>query len=311
MNRLPTPLIPIALGAAILAGLGLLLSGQQQEKIRGLAQQLQERERELERTSSRQEELDRQVHGLQAERKEWEGRSEALRSQLALVTIDLEQARGRLSELQGRVDQMGKEREMLARDMAGVKGERTSLQEQVTRLTEENSALTRSAGRLRAQLALLDRDYRLMAEQLTRFQGASGLVGHVGASATALGASTVVSTVGPTPQPASQPWETQFATAGTVELPPIIVTKDRAGISVPIRGRLIEVNESHRFVVIDRGSDDGVRVGMAFDLLRGQVPIGRAKAVRVRPNLAACDVIRYERASPLLIGDAVVQRTDE
>jgi hypothetical protein len=202
--------------------------------------------------------------------------------------------------------------------MIGVKSEREALQQQAQRLSSENGELTRSAGRLRARLALLDRDYRQVAERLAHLQGSSGLVASTAVPVYSAGSSTVVSVAGPTPQPPSLPQEMPapaapvFASStGTVELPPIIVKKDRAGISMPLTGRLIEVNEPHGFVVVDRGSQDGVRVGMVFEILRAHVSVGRARVVRVRPNLAACDLVRAQTGSPMLIGDTVVQRTDE
>ena len=74
-----------------------------------------------------------------------------------------------------------------------------------------------------------------------------------------------------------------------------------------VRGRLMEVNETHHFVIVDKGSEDGVRIGMTFDLLRGTGLVGRATVVRLRPHLSACDVIRTKTPGPLQIGDLAVQ----
>ena len=74
------------------------------------------------------------------------------------------------------------------------------------------------------------------------------------------------------------------------------------------RGRLVEVNDTHQFVVVDKGSLDGVRIGMVFDIVRGTSTVGRAKAVRVRSNLAACDVMRSRTRGTLQVGDVVMQR---
>ena len=93
---------------------------------------------------------------------------------------------------------------------------------------------------------------------------------------------------------------TRSTIPGAVELPPIVVRKDggRASIISQIRGQLVEVNPGHSFVVLDKGSWDGVNVGMAFDVLRGTRTVGQATVVRVRPQLAAA-VIRYiETALP-------------
>ena len=78
-------------------------------------------------------------------------------------------------------------------------------------------------------------------------------------------------------------------------------------MSMVVRGRLMEVNETHNFVIVDKGSDDGVRIGMAFDILRGTASVGRATVVRIRPHLSACDILRAKTPGPLQIGDLAVQ----
>jgi len=169
-------------------------------------------------------------------------------------------------------------------------------------LGARKAELEQSAARLRERLALLDRDYRKVAEQLAGLQTAP----HPGVS--------VVSSYGPSATQPTGSAETNqqglpSLIAGTVELPPIIVRKDRAGMSIPVRGRLVEVNEPHAFVVLDKGSLDGVHVGMVFDVVRGSSTVGRATVVRVRPQLSACDVLRQHTVGPLQSGDEVVQRS--
>lgn len=93
-----------------------------------------------------------------------------------------------------------------------------------------------------------------------------------------------------------------------MELPPIIVRKGQAGMSSAVRGRLVEVNEPHQFIVVDKGSADGVQMGMMFDIVRGAgTVIGRAAVVRVRPQLSACDIVRKQTTEPLQVGDVAVQ----
>ncbi|MBI3319176.1 MAG: hypothetical protein HYZ89_01120 [Candidatus Omnitrophica bacterium] len=92
-----------------------------------------------------------------------------------------------------------------------------------------------------------------------------------------------------------------------VELPPIVVQDRERGVVEPIRARVIEVNPGHRFVVIDKGAVDGVGVGMAFDILRGGTKISRATVVRVRPRLAACDLVASSSPGSPQVGDSAVQ----
>ena len=95
--------------------------------------------------------------------------------------------------------------------------------------------------------------------------------------------------------------------AGTVELPPIIVRKGQAGVSPPVQGQVVEVNESHGFIVVDKGSLDGVRIGMIFTILRGGTVVGRASVVRVRPQLCASDIVRAGTPGSLEVGDVAIQ----
>ena len=157
----------------------------------------------------------------------------------------------------------------------------------------------RSVSRLRERLTLLDRDYHQLTEKVAQLQTnpPSGI-----SVASAAGPTTMVASDGLASPPMAMP-------EATVELPPIIVRKDQAGMSMPVRGRLVEVNEPHNFVVVDKGSQDGVRVGMVFDILRGSSSVGRATVVRVRPQLSACDIVRQRTPGPLQAGDVVVQKS--
>ena len=76
--------------------------------------------------------------------------------------------------------------------------------------------------------------------------------------------------------------------------------------SASLKGRLVKVNEQERFVILDKGSTDGVRLGMQFDLLRGTIRLGRATAVRLRPNLTACDLSTLESAADVQVGDVAI-----
>ena len=95
------------------------------------------------------------------------------------------------------------------------------------------------------------------------------------------------------------------------ELPPVVVQHqsgvDRAKKPVQVHGRLLQVNESERFIVLDKGSQDGVRLGMVFNLMRGTVVIGRATVVRIRPQLSACTILRTDARGPAQVGDLAVQ----
>lgn len=95
----------------------------------------------------------------------------------------------------------------------------------------------------------------------------------------------------------------QSSASHIVELPPIVVQDREKQIVEPIRARVVEVNPGHRFVVIDKGAVDGVGIGMPFDILRGGTKVSRATVVRVRPRLAACDLVASSSPGSPQVGD--------
>lgn len=115
-----------------------------------------------------------------------------------------------------------------------------------------------------------------------------------------------------------------------VELPPIVV---KAGSSVPdpspvsfstptpaqperivlqqvtspkgLEGKIMTINEEHRFVVIDLGSDDGLEIGMVFSVHHGKKEITKIRIVGTRKQIAAADIINFKRRIGIRVGDAV------
>lgn len=67
---------------------------------------------------------------------------------------------------------------------------------------------------------------------------------------------------------------------------PRMVTKE-----VPeLLGRIITVNQRHKFVVINLGREEGVQKGMTFDVYRRGSKVGKLEAIEIRKNITACDV---------------------
>ena len=292
----PKMLVPLAVVIAG-AGMGVLLMGQMQE-VKKLQGEVAAKQQEISQLETKNLELTQQVTGLQTERKGLEERVASLRTQLSSATADLQRSRESVEELTGRYDQLSGERTQLQTQAASLTGQREETKRKVQQLEQNNAELERSASRLRERLRLLDRDYRQLADKLAKIESAAppiiDIVGTIPSST-----STTAS--------ASMSGSAASKISGAVELPPIIVRKDQAGMTMSVRGRLLEVNESHNFVVVDKGSEDGVRVGMIFNILRGAASVGRASVVRVRPQLSACDVMRAGTPGPLQIGDTAVQ----
>ncbi len=294
-------LVPVVAAVVVLGGVFAFMG--QSQQLAQVRQQLAQSQKQLADLDRMNQELGQQLDGLSKDRQDLEQRLTSLRNQFSTAASDLERSRGELKEFQEKFQRLSEERVVLQAQLDGVTGERDDAKKRLSRVEEENSELERSVSRLRERLALLDRDYREMAGKLSEVESRPypGLsVASSSGPATAAGSRSGAEGTGAAAV-------MQSVIAGAVELPPIIVRKDQAGMSVPVRGRVVEVNEPHNFIVIDQGSQDGVVVGMVVDVIRGGSTVGRATVVRVRPQLSAGELIRQKTPGPVQAGDVVVQ----
>lgn len=296
----PKILVPLVAAVAVLGG-GAVFLGQAQQ-LQEVKQRLAVAQQDAASQRAENESLTQQMTGLQAERKTLEERLASVRTQLASATDDLEQSRLSLADLTSRYEQLTAERSQLQVQVATTTSERDEARLKSIRLEARTEETTRSLSRMRERLALLNRDYKQVSDKLAALESAAppsiDIVGTIGSPDRSAA-----------PVSAASPAVASSAPVGSVELPPIIVRTDGGTSSgnAAVRGRLLEVNQAHNFVVVDKGSQDGVRVGMAFDILRGSASIGRATVVRVRPKLSACDIVRSKTPGQLQIGDTAVQ----
>lgn len=294
----PTLLLLILLIAAV-SGLGYMgyVAVGQAEQVKQQKKELALSQQRVGELRAKDEELTQRLAALERERRGLEERIAALQGELGASTEDLERSRAKLTELTHDYERVVEDRTKVQTQLAAVTSERDESRKRVHRLEQDNAEFQRSTERLRERLNLLDRDYRQLADQLAQIEANPTadleMAGRLGseASAAILSESTFP----------------HSSAVDAVELPPIIVRTDRIAVSAPILGRLLEINDPHRFVVIDAGSADGVRVGMVFNVLRGGSRVGRITAVRVRPDLTACDLLGPSAPGPLRIGDLVVQ----
>ena len=292
-GRIPLPLIA-AVGGVLVAG--VLLMGQAQQLAR-LKRDLLASQQQVAQLTTQNQDLTRKLDAFQTDRNSLTERVTSLRSELTTASGELERSRVMLEDLKGRYEQLTKTHLELQSQLANMTAERDEAKKRVARLEEENKDFERSASRVRERLTLLDRDYKQLADKLVKLDAER-------AAENAAVLTKVVST------PDSKVPALLAAAPdapGTVELPPIIVGRDQPGMSVPLRGRLLDVNEPQNFVVVDKGSLEGVRVGMTLNILRGTATVGRVNVIRVRPHLSACDIIRSKTPGPLQPGDVAVQ----
>ena len=94
----------------------------------------------------------------------------------------------------------------------------------------------------------------------------------------------------------------------SVELPAIVVRspspekKDKSGAAVFL-GKVLAINQENKFVIIDIGTNAGVKVGDSFNVYRDNKNIGAISVIQARGDISACDIKR--ETMPLKIDDGV------
>ena len=287
------PLLGAVLAVFVLGGLLTVQIG----KVRQLEGEVRARQQQVALLEGQTQDLLSQVAGLQKERDTVAGRAASLQQELGAAKKEGEEARQHGTALEAQVRQIETERDDVKSQAAATGKALEAAQAQLQRFERDSAEWAEDAKRLHNRLAMVTRNYEEAKTKLSQLEARPAPT------------TSAISVVGPAPSAAtpSAAFAATSAIPGTIELPPIIVRKGQAGISTPLQGRVIEVNEPHNFLVIDQGQEAGVSLGMAFDILRGASTVGRATVVRVRPKLAACDIVRVRTPGPLLIGDLAVQ----
>lgn len=94
-----------------------------------------------------------------------------------------------------------------------------------------------------------------------------------------------------------------------VELPPIIIRPDTDRTKPEqITGKIIEVNETERFAIVDVGRADGTSVGMHFEVFRDGKSIALLEVIEQRDKFSACDI--KNESSSLTEGDIIMSVKD-
>lgn len=289
----------VAVSAVVGATAGALLHALQTQQSLG-----QQRDA-LERITAERARLHEQVGALEGERRDVEARMAELRAQLSSTESELSWVRDSLEQLQTQYETLESDHTLLTQRTERLLEERQTAQNTAQQLEHENERLEQVAARLRVRYELLDRDYQRLMEQRATIGDASRAPAPSPLSQESSGSRK------PVADSTGSPAESMPALDRTVELPPIVVRKDgawRPPTRDPVQARVIDVNPTHQFLVIDKGAADGLYLGMSFDVLRDGQPIGQAVVIRVRPRVSACNIILSHADESVRPGDLAVQR---
>lgn len=201
-----------------------------------------------------------------------------------------------------------------------IKSDKESLEEELQKLTQVKRSLETELSSLNERLETTSRDKAVLGRQLRdqerKIQSSSDEIGRL-----------KVALEEARTRPAKA---TTFGT-GAVELPPIIVKAEaqpsrtsgeieRPKVSIStqtseikpstksyIEGQIISVNEENNFVVISLGEGDGLKLGMEFEVYRGNERISKLEVIEMRSRIAACDIKDIEEKQEIKVGDVVVR----
>ena len=307
----------VLLVSTVLVGLAGLAAASLMQVLQ-LRPQLGEKQRLIQTLTEKNQQLQQELAGLQTGRQDLEARLKDARKELLSTTTELGRLRAAVAEVQGRYDGLAGEHVRVEARVTELARERDAAQEQVHRLEQDKLDLEGVSGRLRNRFALLDRDYQRLTQRLEAVERKGAIAASMPKPNTFGAAPGTQRTLGPTASQVSATSTRQMAAMSappawgvpqTVELPPIVVRKGRAGVANVAQGRVVEVNEAQQFVVVDQGSQDGLLLGMTLDVVRGAERIGLVRVVRVRPQVSACDIILSDTAGVLQVGDTVAQQS--
>ena len=306
-------------GTAALGGVVLLLFSQ----VHALKQQIGEREQRLAMVTAQNDTFKQQLMELDGERTQLEAKLNELRAQVAATAGERDRVKAETEELQSRIRTMEEDASRLQGQLQQAGKERDDLTVQVAKLQSEKASIEQSAGRLRNRLAFLDRDYQQISTQFSQLKRTQSLQPLTDPAAprpdgglTAPGSSeTPVLTLNTPPSLSGNSGALSSMDSATtmlggdrpsIELAPIVVRRSQAEVLRSLRAQVVEVNDVHRFVVLNKGSSDGVQMGMTFDLLRGGSIIGQVVVIRLQPQLAACEIVGEGTALPE-VGDLAIK----
>ncbi len=274
-------------------GMGFLIS--QRENADRLQAHLVQQERSVQQLEMRSRGLKQSYRNLQTDELAWRQRLVQLKDQIARAELTYTQIREKLFENQTYADQVEATQQRVAEEIESMREQKRVHLTKAEQIIEENKELERKMIGLRNKVSLAGRDYKMLSKEV---KGATpqSLGGYGGVPLTQ---------DGPFANTDSSEAIAMAYADGSYELKPVVVGDGRP-YRPPIESAVMKVNLAHQFIVLDKGSTDGVQEGMVFDIKRGTEWLGRIKTVMVEQGVAACDILSSKEDAVFRIGDVAV-----
>lgn len=116
-------------------------------------------------------------------------------------------------------------------------------------------------------------------------------------------------------EPKQQALQPQLEEKKSVELPPIVVrpqseipaaVKEEHPLRTTVKGKILSIDKENNFVVINLGTDAGIKNGDSFQVYRKDELVGAVEVTEARKKISACDI--KKEIAPIKIGDVLIIR---
>jgi len=245
--------------------------------------QLKSLQADLNKIEINNEELSRQKNMLSLDIDNLKRENTDLRRQLEYkqkimdgIARDLVIERDDKVQIVGDLEVFRNENDLFRRQLKSLDNRKVSLEEKIVALQSEKSLVEDKLLEMDTML----KDYLFQIDKINRVE-----LGHTQAAA--------VSSV-------------DVPRGESVELPPIVVRPKTEAVSTQITaktGSVVKVYRDHNFVIVDLGSDAGVKVGDVFEVYRGTKFVGSVEVIRTHNDIAACDI--KKEFHPIVTGDII------
>jgi F0F1-type ATP synthase membrane subunit b/b' len=286
-----------------------------------LRRRLSTKEQELASMLAQNETLGQELRQLEQQHRELEKRLEDVRAQLTSATAERERIRTEMEALQARFKALQDESTRAQRQVEQLTKEKGDVTSQLQSVQKDRERAEQSAVKLRNRLAFLDRDYRQLEaaymEMKTAAHGPAqspAIARYAPMGNPATEAMAAPAAVGPSMTadsgavpPLGPPATVAGAGRPSIELAPIVVRRAQAEVLRALQTRVVDLNEVHQFVVLGKGSEDGMQLGMQFEILRGGARVGQVVIIRVQPRLAAAEIITGKSTGLPQVGDLAIK----
>lgn len=253
--------------------------------------------------------LEMQLSSMRSDLKTAQINNEQLQREKSTLELDMKRITQDKEDLKRQFDYNQKLMDSIAQELVREKDDKIKIQAAFKTTKGENLVLTRQLKSLNGRKINLERKYQELLEQkevvahrlsemetmLTqKAADISGLKDQIDNIRTGTAAATA----------------NEDSVEGAVELPPVVVrpqqdTLDEEDTSSD-QGKILAVNTDSNFVIINLGSDSGVKLGDSFQVYREAKIIASVEAIQVRRSISACDI--KKAASPIRIGDVINSR---